>query len=51
MILDKWAIFRKKCPECGSEDIERLNKFRYTWDQKNEQQKFKCNICKHTWWQ
>jgi len=50
-MVDKWAIYRKKCPECKSWDVECLNRYRYTNYQRKEQQKYRCKKCKHEWWE
>ena len=48
---DKWAIYRKECPECGSHNIESLNRYRYTNYKKKEQRKYKCKECNCEWWE
>lgn len=55
-IVDKWDAYRKKCPKCGSSDLENLNIFKQAVDFKNgryirkEFEKVKCNYCGHIWW-
>jgi len=51
-----WNFYKKKCPECGSRNIKKLNKYRRRWVHRViwkliEERLFECNHCNNRWWE
>ena len=45
-----WLWFKRKCPECGNTEIEKLNEYRFSIEKKGEQRKYRCLMCNYEWW-
>jgi len=51
-----WMLWKKKCPNCGSIDIKKINKFKREYIKKRgkftlmEKQKMKCEDCDYEFW-
>jgi len=52
-----WNAFRKKCPECKSTELERINKYKKSYEKIRNEWKvkelrlYKCKICGYEFWE